>query len=168
MNRRIGRKAMKKLILILCSITVLVILCFCGSAFSGGGPDPTPLCKFPLPSPDSGKFIRGEFTAAVDKMCVEDEAHYDVHVILKMGSIRHLFSFIAPIGNENICEFEADTLKELFALEPCLLGIAGAFGLTGGMPVITSLTIQQQDFCDSTNHEEMIHGEVVIRVVPLE
>jgi len=158
---------MRKIRIMQSLLAILIIFCFYGLAFSGGGgPDPTPFCQPPLPDPDSGRFIRGEFTAAVDKIGSGDDAHYNVHAVLKMGSQTHLFSFAASKGAESICSFDSQALKAALAFHPCRLGIGSAFGLSG-MPVIASLTIEDTDFCSPTsNINAMIRGEVLLRVVP--
>jgi hypothetical protein len=150
---------------------ILMIFCFYGLAFSGGGPDPTGNCPDPLPPPDSGRFIRGEYTVARDKgeCSVSDPegcAHYNVHLILKFQKHTHLFSFPASLGTGNICAYTAEALKENFRSVACDMGIGDKFGLLG-IPVIASLTIEQQDFCID-EYDQMIRGEVLIRVVPIE
>ena len=156
---------MKIMKIIQCLLAIFVIFCFYQSAFSGG-PDPGP-CTDPLPVPDAGKFIRGEFTAALDKGPCQQELcpHYNAHLVLKFGNQTHLFSFTASLGDSNLCAYTAEDLMEIFAFAPCDMNIGGAFGLSG-VPVIVSLDIKHQDFCSSM--DEMIQGEIVIRVVPLE
>jgi hypothetical protein len=141
---------------------------------SGGNPDPNPVCPpdaSGLPSPDHGKFLRGEFTVAKGKCaCLNypEDWHYDVHVTLKWGNQIHLYSFTAAMVSGGLCNVTSEDLKSAFALFPCnMYGgvIPGNFGLSG-IPVITNLEILHTDFCGTDN--EMIKGELVLRVVPVE
>lgn len=153
--------------------TILVVLAlsmlfgFYGVGFSGGGPE-DPACDF-LPPADSGKFLRGEFTVARDEgdCTVEDPekcGHYNVHAYLRWGYQEHLFSFQSALGSGDLCSYTEEQLMEEFARRPCTEQVGVAFGLYG-VPVITDLQIVARDSCWGL--DEMIRGEIVIRVVPL-
>ena len=159
---------MKRMTTISWILALLVTFGFNGVAFSGGGPE-DPACPTPLPDPNAGKFLRGEFTVARDKSeCGQIEGFqvYNVYFGLKWGNQRHLFSFPTPLGAGDLCSYTPDDLLAIFARVPCSMEVGAAFGLLG-VPVITNLEIVQQDSCGITM-DEMIRGEIVIRVVPLE
>jgi len=158
---------MKRMTMISWILALSVIFGFYGVAFSGGGPE-DPACPTPLPDPDAGKFLRGEFTVAPDKgpCSPYDEClHYNVHYLLKWGNQRHLFSFPTSMGTGDLCSYSSEELKDIFARVPCGMEVGVAFGLSG-VPVITNLEIVKQYSCGT--NDEMIRGEIVIRVVPLE
>ena len=69
------------------------------------------------------------------------------------------------MGAGELCSYTADDLLQTFARVPCAIEVGAEFGLLG-VPVITNLEIVQQDSCGTT--DEMIRGEIVIRVVPME
>jgi hypothetical protein len=160
---------MKRTRIISWIVALSVIFGFYGIAISGGGPE-DPNCPEPLPAPNAGKFLRGEFSVAGDKgdcsvIYPEECPHYNVHFLLKWRNQTHLFSFMTPLGTGDLCPYTSEELKETFRRVPCGMGVGLAFGLSG-VPVITNLEIVHQDFCGSP--DEMIRGEIVIRVVPLE
>ena len=98
----------------------------------------------------------------------------------------HLFAYhTTGISGNNLCDYTASQVKELYRMVPCKLEVAKAFGLQG-LPVIVELFITKKDFCtiDAANNnpslfslngkqadcpvpvKAMITGTVVIRVVP--
>jgi hypothetical protein len=136
---------------------------FYGIAIGGGAEDP--FCQ-DLPAPTSGHFINGHFTAALDKSyCgfISCGGHHNIHLELKRHKEVHLFSFLAPLGDKDICSYSDVEIKELFKGKPCELRIEEAFNLRG-IPVVVDLSITKKDFCD-TYEDAMISGEVLIRVV---
>jgi hypothetical protein len=159
---------MKKMRVFPWLLALVLIFGFSGTTFAGGGPE-DPACpagteEDPLPAPDAGKFLRGEFTVARAVGLVGD-TFYTVHIKLKKGDERHLFSFPSALGLGDLCALTADELIETFKRIPCTLGVAETFGLEG-IPVIASLEIVQEDFCETG--AEMIRGEIVVRVVPFD
>ena len=158
---------MKKRRIILCLMAILTIFCFFGVTFGSGGPE-DPACPTPLPDPDAGKFLRGEFTVSRDKgpcHTVPECAHYNVHIFLKKGKQRHLFSFPVSLGTGDLCSYDAEDFIDAFKRVPCSIEMGLPFGFSG-VPVIAELEITTQDSCETS--DEMILGTVVIRVVPLE
>ncbi|UCF92576.1 MAG: hypothetical protein JSW39_00015 [Desulfobacterales bacterium] len=159
---------MKKIALLPWLLAFFLVFGFSGTTFAGGGPE-DPACpagteEDPLPEPDAGKFLRGGFTVA-RAVGLMGDIFYSVHIDLKKGDERHLFSFQSALGLGDLCSLSADELTEIFKRVPCTLGVAETFGLEG-IPVIASLEIVQVDFCDTA--AEMIRGEIVVRVVPVD
>jgi len=161
---------MKRDNIIVWLFVLLLVLAFSGIAVAGEG---NPACGV-LPSPTSGQFLVGTFTAARDKsyctglnltLC----GHYNFHVFLAHGRKQHLFSTPVTLEDLTLCTYVASNpngdngLKELGAKIPCLLGVGEAFGLTG-VPVIYDLKIVETDFCGTD--DEMMLGFITIRVVP--
>jgi len=165
---------MKKFRLLTLFMAFSMIFCFYGMAFAGGGGPEDPECPETiekLPLPDAGKFLRGNFTVARDKGECSIEhptiyGHYNVHVMLKWGNQEHLYSFQAEtLDNLNLCDLTSTDLMKTFGLAPCGLSVQNDFDLSG-IGVITDMEITQQDFCADGSNDEMIRGEIVIRVVP--
>lgn len=146
---------------------VVSIVGFYGIAL--GGSDPT-IC-FPLPSPDSGPYITGTFTVALNQY---DYSRYDVHFELAHRFKVHLFSWSYPLslegGEPSLCDLTPDMIKDpngLMAQVPCRLDVGGPFGLIG-TPVIKNVVILKRDFCQTPGDPlQMIMGAITIRVVPL-
>jgi hypothetical protein len=162
-------------------LALVSILGFYGIAFGEGG-EPGPSCPQSLPPPNSGPFIFGSFTVALDKsQCGIDFpecANYVMHAQLTKRGTVHLFSYNTPgLSGRNLCSYTVSELKELYKRVPCLLDVGQAFGLQG-MPVIAELVILKKDFCTigadnpalvgfpEVPVNAMISGAVVIRVVP--
>jgi hypothetical protein len=66
-----------------------------------GSADPT-IC-FPLPSPNSGPYITGYFTATLDQELFD---HYNVHFVLMNKFKVHLFSYTYYLqgGEPSLCD----------------------------------------------------------------
>jgi len=163
-------------------LIVMFILGLYGFAFGEGG-EPGGSCPADLPQPNSGPFVWGEFTVALDKsgcsVGYSDQcANYVLHAKLRRFGKVHLFSYhTTGLSGINLCDYKVSELKELYKRVPCLLDVGQAFGLQG-IPVIAELIISKRDFCkigldnpplpgfDDVPINAMISGEVVIRVVP--
>lgn len=164
---------MKRFRLLTLVMVLSMIFCFYGMALAGGGgPDPTACASYfewdasgnliKAPPPDAGKFLRGDFIVARDKMYCEYE-HYNVLFMLKWGDQKHLYSFPTTMV-PNFCDLTSNDLMNTFASVPCQFELQDDFGLTG-IPVITNMEIVLQDKCGM--EDEMIRGEIVIRVAPI-
>jgi hypothetical protein len=156
---------MKKMRIIPWLLAFVLIFGFSGMAFGGGGgpespvPCPAGTPEDPLPEQKNCKFLRGDFTVAREVGFCGD-VFYSVHVELKKGGERHLFSFNAsPV--EDLCGVSEADLEDLFASAPCEAGVGLAFDLDG-IPVISDLSITVQDSCETFG--AMIKGEIVVCV----
>jgi hypothetical protein len=160
-NRKEEGEMNKKMMLAL-SMAFVMIFGVYGMAFAkGGGPDPG-ACK-ELPLPDAGFFVRGEFTVSQCPlgMCYPEQSV--VHIFLKKGNQTELFNFSA--SSLDICSSTAATILEDFKSIPCIYGVAEEFGFPQSVGVITNIEILQTDNCGAFN--EMMRGEIVIRLVPV-
>lgn len=126
-----------------------------------------------LPDPNSGPFLYGEFTLAVDKVCPPGSecAHYNLHLKLwreKGGNKveEHLFSSSAPPMEGSICDLRSQYIIDYYGFYPCVMEVEVPFGRNyQGVPVIYELQITNKDFCKDPPNA-MISGPVTIRVVP--
>lgn len=153
---------MKRIKLFPLVLVLVTIFGFYGIALGGGDPG---ACTFP-PPPNSGPFITGFFTAALDQ---ENYDHYNVQFVLMHKFQVHLFSYTYYLlGYEpSLCDLTPNMIKDpngFLALVPCLLDVGGPFGLIG-TPVIKDVFILKKENCDNPAYQ-MIYGTVVIRVVP--
>jgi hypothetical protein len=141
-------------------LALVLIFGFSSAALSGGGGPEDPACPDPLPEPKNCKFLRGDFTVAREVGQLGD-VFYSVHVELKKGGERHLFSFNAsPVLD--LCAVSEEDLEVLFARAPCGLFVGDAFDLDG-IPVIRNLSITVVDSCGTLG--AMIKGKIVVCVV---
>lgn len=173
---------MKKMKLLKLFMVLSMIFSFYGVAFAGGGgPDPAACQAYFVydgsgdlidpPTPDRGKFLRGEFTAAQTT-----PFGFEVHVVLRWDEQEQMYSFLTGFGT-GICGLDVEELKSLFASIPCnLINTEEDFiGLLNekkypeesgiiGLPVIADLAIINEYFCPG---DGKIRGDIVVRVVPL-
>ena len=172
---------MKKFKMIPWLLSFFLILGFGGVALGGGAEggagsdcacvanaDPVPLAK-------KGPFVRGTFTVSRDPLAFGDPQfdHYTVHLVVRKGGTVKLYRFItgAP-GPEDLCDYTAEDLLDLFAALPCQLDIDKDFGFEDPSPLTNtttplfkSLRITHQDNC--TDPEDwMIRGTFRIGFVP--
>jgi hypothetical protein len=156
---------MKRTKMIPLVLVFVSILGFYGIALSGGDPGS---CTSPPPSPTSGPFITGTFTAALNQF---DYDSYDVHLELAHRFKVHLFSWSYDLlgGGPSLCDLTPEMIKDptgFLALVPCLIDVGTPFGLNG-TPVIKDVFILKRDFCDLPGDpRQMIFGTITIRVVP--
>ena len=156
---------MNKKMMLALSMAFVMIFGVCGMAFArGGGPDPGGCESKPIPPPDAGFFLRGEFTVSLYPDTIFGSQSI-VHIFLKKGNQTELFNYIASsdVGTRPLCDATVEVLLEEFKYVPCRLDVAGVFGLPG-VGVITNIEILQTDNCGLP--DEMMRGEIVIRVVP--
>ena len=152
---------------------MLVLVCVLGLygvALSGGG-EPCPGCCDNPPAPTKGQFLYGTFTAARDKSAcgnIPSYAGYDVQMVLRhrLNQV-HLFSFHTPLGTGDLCGYDASEFETAFVKFPCALEVGQPFGFDPAkyFPVIHEIFISKKDFC--VTPDEMIHGLITIRLVPI-
>ena len=80
----------------------------------------------------------------------------------------HLFSAeVVKPNSGNLCNWNAETLRDAYQFLPEHLNVARAFGVPKGKAYITELKILNKDFCGDLSKAEqkaMIHGEVEILI----
>lgn len=177
---------MKKIFLL--ALPLVIVLGSTDLALCDGGPAPGPCSQ--LPAADQGPWITGFFIVARDHSkfsptpdknapdwIAKDTRHYNVHALLKSSESdakvkSFMFSFSTNrLGGakskegylDKLCDNTASDFLDQFKDRPCTLKVGDAFKLTG-TPVLTEISNLWMIKCGTD--DEMIYGEVKIRIVP--